>query len=284
MKRKALIAEILSSVRQYDESGLVDYRSINRWITNELRRFGSNLMQLTEKVIEVENGEAVLPENFYTLYLAVKCDATSHEFIEGCRDNIERSNSWTQRLETTYEWDNQSNSHKGVDFKCIEEKVVTRNCSMIFRYSNPQILKLTKGIKREYCANACKNIKVMQAPNEMNILMNKMQFNFKKGFVYLQYYGLPTTEDGDLYIPDIRNLEEYLIAYCKRKILEDLWMNDDDVNLVNKLSYMKQEENALYGYAQTQVKFESLSKNWDSRIRLKNIRETNKFERMFPSN
>ncbi len=282
MTRKQLIAEILTDFRQYDESGLIDYRSLNRWIKNELKRFGANVMILTEKVIEVKNGEADLPENFYNLDLAVKCDSHSHEITQGCKADVQSSSFYTQRLETTYEWDNQSESHVGKDFKCIEEKVLFNNCSMTFRYSNPTVLRLTKGIKREYCASSCKNFKAYSSLHEMNIIGNKMQFNFNKGYVYIQYYGLPIDEEGDLYIPDVRSLEEYIMYYCKRKILENLWFGDDDANAVNKLSYMKQEERELLGLAMTQTKFEALQKGWERRLKQKMIRETNRYERMFP--
>ena len=284
MNRRSLLAEIQSELKQYDESGLLDYRSLNRWLKNEVKRFGANVMILTEKVVEVKNGKAILPEDFFSLNIAAKCDADSHEFNEGCREDLQSSQYWTQRLETTYEWDNLSGSHKGVDYKCIEEKIYHNNCAITFRYRNPQLLKLTKGIKRDICSNSCKNIKVRQAPWEMNILGETLNFNFKEGYVYLQYYGIPTDEEGDLYIPDVRSLEEYLIAYCKRKTLETLWLNDDDVNLVNKLSYMKQEERELFGLAMTQTKFEALSKNWDEKIKRKNRIDMNKYERMFPSN
>lgn len=283
MTRKQLIAEILTDFRQYDESGLIDYRSLNRWIKNELKRFGANIMTLTEKVIEVKNGEADLPENFYTLDLAVKCDSHSHEITQGCKADIQSSSFYTQKIETTYEWDNQSNSHVGKDFKCIEEKVLFNNCLMTFRYSNPTVLRLTKGIKREYCASSCKNFKAYSSPHEMNIIMNKMHFNFNKGFVYLQYYGLPTDEEGDLYIPDVRSLEEYLIYYCKRKILENLMGNDDDTTVGSKLGYFRQEERENFGLAMTQTKMEALKPGWERRLKQKMIRETNRYERMFPN-
>lgn len=284
MKRKELIAEILTELKSYDETGLIDYRNLNRWIKSELKRFGANLMPLTEKIIEVKNGKAEVPENFYSLYYAVKCTPEYHEFEEGCMEKVQSSHYWTQRLETTYEWDNQSNSHKGKDFKCIEEKVYFNDCAIKIRYTRPQLLKLTRGFNKEYFANKCQNIKVTYSPYEMNIVRDTINFNFKEGFVYMQYYGLPTDEDGDLYIPEVRSLIEYLIAYCRRKILETLFYNDDDVNVVNKIQLAKQDERELFGLAMTQVKMESLGQSdWVNRIRRKIISESNRFERMFPN-
>ena len=94
MTRRSLLAEIQSELKQYDESGLLDYRSLNRWIKNEIRRFGANVMVLTEKVVEVKNGKATLPEDFFSLNIAAKCDADSREFLEGCREDLESSHFW----------------------------------------------------------------------------------------------------------------------------------------------------------------------------------------------
>lgn len=282
MTRKRLVAEILTELKKYDESGLIDYKSLNRWIKNELKRFGNNVMQLTETVLRVENGIADLPENFFSLYFAVKCTPESYQFEEGCKENLQSSHFWTQRLENTYEWDNQSNSHKNTNFKLIEERIVFKdNTTVRFKYNNPILLKPVKGIKKDSIAVKCKNLNINNSPYEFNIVGEKMQFNFTDGDVYIQYYGLPLDQSDDLLIPDSRNLEEYLIAYCKRKIMEIIWLNDDDTNLVNKLQFLQQEEARLYGLAQTEVKFNALG-NWAQKIKRNNILETNKYERMFP--
>lgn len=140
-------------------------------------------------------------------------------------------------------------------------------------------------MKKEYCAPGCKNLQsslTHSAPHEINIVGNKIQTNFKRGVIYIQYNALPSDEDGDLYIPDVVNLQEYLMYFVKRKILEGIWMNDDDVNLVNKLQYIKQQEREYFGLAMTTVKFEGLG-NWSQRLKKRMVQDTNRFERMFPN-
>lgn len=283
MKRRELIAEITTDLRSYDDAGLIDYRSINRWIKNELSRFGANITEIKEEFIEVEGGKAQLPEDFYTLDLACKIDKESHYYNNDCQEIVESSQFWKQRLETTYVWDNQSNSHKQEDYKCIEEKIVREDCSVTIRYTNPTLLKLVKGVKRDALSKHCRNFKVQKSPYEINISGNTLYFNFSKGVVYIQYDGLQTDEDGDIIIPEIRSLEEYLIAYCRRKILEGLFYNDEDTNLMNKLQLAKQDERELYGLARTAIAFERLSKNWDKKIIQKNRRNTQKYENLFPN-
>lgn len=286
MTRKQLIAEILTDLRQYDESGLIDYRSLNMWIKNELKRFGANITVLTEKALEVQNGKTELPEDFWTLHLAVKCnqhgwEGEHHEE----RDLVQDSQWYKQSTTTNYVWDNQSQSHKEESYKTVSEKVFYRDQIKKVHYTEPIVLRLTKGFKKEFCAPGCKNMQqklATSSPHEINILGNILQTNFKDGFIYMQYNALPTDETGDIYIPDVRSLQEYLIYYAKRRILEALWMNDDDINLLNKLQYIKGQEKEYLGLAMTQTKFENLG-NWDKNLKRKMINETNRYERMFPN-
>jgi hypothetical protein len=54
--RKNLIAEVLSDPKQYNESGLIDDISLNRWLKNALLKFGGTIMPKLDKVIEVREG------------------------------------------------------------------------------------------------------------------------------------------------------------------------------------------------------------------------------------
>lgn len=285
MNRKQLISEILTDLKSYSESNLLDYFSINMWIRNELKRFGVNITTLTDKVLEVEDGKVELPEDFYTLKIAVKCKQEDLGDHTEERHLVQDSQFYTTKTETSYTWDNLSNSHKQTDYKEVSEKVFYKDRITNAHYTEPVLLRLTKGFKKEFCAPGCRNIQralTASAPYEINILGNILQTNFKSGHIYIQYNALPTDETGDLYIPDVRSLQEYLMYYVKRKVLEGLWINDDDVNLVNKLQYISAKEKESFGLAMTQVKLESLS-GWDKRLKRKMAADTNRFERMFPN-
>lgn len=281
--RKELIAEITTSLRQYDDAGLIDYRTLNRLIRNELKRFGSNIMTLNEKYIEIKNGKAELPDDFFSLQTAMKITKDSYYLNSDCKKVVEQSNYWKERLESTYVWDNQSNSHKQQDFKYIEERIVRNDSDVTIRYKNPTLLKLTKGIKKDVISKECNNLRIIQSPYEVNINGNTIYTNFKEGTILIVYYGLPVDDEGDLLIPDIRSLEEYLIAYCKRKMLEDMFYNDEDTNIINKLQLARQDERELYSLAQTAVKFERLSSDFWKKIKKKNMEQTMKYSRMFPN-
>ncbi len=276
MTRKQLIAEALTSLKTYDESGLVDYKSVNRWIKNELKRFGANVMELTEETFIVENGEVKLPEGFYSLHLAAKCDPDAHQFFDGGSESLSQHSFWRDIIDTTQECAITPPSH------CITSDLQFNNCQVKIYYNNPVMLRLVRGIKKEFCSSTCRNFKV-SSPYEVNISQERLQLNFRNGFVYTQFYALPTDEKGELLIPDNRSLQEYLIAYVTRRILQDIFYNDDDASVGSKLQYATAQEEKLFPLAQTSVKFGNLY-NWDKKIQQKNRRDVLRFENLFPSN
>lgn len=285
MTRKELIAEVKTSLKQYTESNLIDDISLKLWLKNELKRFGTNIMVLNETVLQVENGISDLPENFWNLDFAVKCSPESYELEKGSLEEVYSASSyWTQRIENTYSWDNQSGSHKKEAYKeVIEKKYFGNNTTVNFRYSGLTLLKLTRGVKKDHLSTFCKSISnKINSPYEINILGNKVQTNFTKGFIYIRYNGLPVDEEGEIYIQDSGHLFTYIVYYLQRRALEDIWLNGDDPDLVNKISYLTQKEKEYFPLAMTQLKFEGLG-DWHQKMKLKIRKETNKFERMFPN-
>lgn len=289
MTRKQIVAEILSGMRQYNEAGLIDVKTLNLDIKNELRRFGSLVTERTEDVVEVVNGFAELPEDFWSLYLAIKC--TKEDSIsngDGSSSIVQDSQFYTQRTTSDYVWDNQSKSHNQVDYQTVEEiTYLTLDNTAKVRYSHPVLLRLTKGVNRKYCTKDCKNLQLnLQSPYEINIIGDKIQTgaNFRKGHIYLQYDGFPKDEEtGDLLIPEVVNLEKYLVAYGKYKSLENLWLNGDDADLTTKVQYFRQEAQGLFLPAMTQIKMEGLGQQWANNYKRKIQKTTQRFERMFPN-
>lgn len=283
MTIKNLIAEITTELKSYDEAGLIDNISLKRWIRNELKRFGANIMQKNERVLDVFNGKTTLPEDFYSLVMAVKCEPMDIRVDKECKDLVQSSRMYKDIVGIKKEWDNHSNIHRFNDIECRTEVVYLRDCGCNAEvdYGRFQVLKLVKGFNKEYCAKNCLNVSVKEAPYTINIIRDTVNLNFKEGKIYIHYYGLPTDEDGDIYIPDDRNIEEYLIAYCRRKILETLLYNNDDPNVVNKIQLSRGEERELFQLAMTSSKFKGLGNTWDNRIKAANRAETTKYERLF---
>jgi hypothetical protein len=270
--RNNLIAEVLSDLKQYNETGLIDAISLNRWVKNALLKFGGNIMPRLDKVLEVRAGLAILPENFYALRLAAKCTPSSSEMIFGDEkeDTLQNVYQYKVRKEAQVEWDNLSHSYKEGAFTEITEKIFFHDgrTQVQFNYGYPKLLKLTKGFVKERLTSDNLNLQrqlTKSSPYEANLIGDRIQVNFEEGFIYIQFQGLPTEEDtDDLIIPEVMGnyVHEYIEAELKKKIFEFLWSNGDDENVQNKLMYWKQESADKFSNAMTAAKFEGMGGKW----------------------
>jgi len=284
----SLIAEITSGgFQQYDEAGLIDYISLRTWIKNELKRFGGNLMNINEKILHVDNYRTKLPVNFWQLYLAMQCQPVGYT-CEDKENILQNSLYFKERIEGTQEWDNTSESYVGKDFTYVREDYYFQKSKATFHYGNPTLLVMMKGFNRSVCSKDCENIRrkvKSENPNEINVVGDYMNTNFKKGVIYMQFYGLEVDENDQLLIPTTQHnrLKEYLIYYCRMRILEDLIIGDDDPNKVNMLSYFNQKQKEAFMIAMTEIKFEALANsNWKQVVRNKARIQTLKYDLMLP--
>lgn len=282
--RQQLIAEVLTDFKQYNESGLIDMLSLNLWVKNALLKFGGNIMPKVDKVLEVKNGMAKLPENFYSLYLAAKCTPCKSEVLcgEQSEDILQSNYQYRVRTEARREWDNLSDNFKTGEFTEITEKIFFHggNTQVEFKYTKPQLLRLTRGFKKDrLCGNNLnlQNKLTHSSPYEINILGDYIQANFNSGFIYIQFQGLPVEEETeDLIIPEVMGnyVFEYIAAELKKKIYENLWTNGDDENVQNKLMYWKQESADKFSNAMTAAKFEGMGGRWWKEMAENNKRRT----------
>lgn len=289
MTRKQLMAEIRTDLKRYDETGLIDDVSLKRWIRNELLRFGGNLMDLHEKTFKVKDRKYLLPDNFWHLYLAVRCYPSGYEIKKGTTDFLQNSSFYRERTELDAEWDNQSQSFKYGNHKQIIEKFVFQKAEVDFYYNNAQYLRLSKGMVKDHCSRKSPNLSpniTRDQPYEINIRQQTLYTNFDEGYIYMQYYGLPMDEDGELTIPvtQHRRIEEYLMSYCKWRIFENIVTNGDasDVEM-QMLQYYERQKNDNFALAMTEAKFEGLGKDWASRVRNATRKETLKYDVMLPT-
>ena len=288
MKIDQLIAEITSGgFQQYEEAGLIDHISLRTWIKNELKRFGGNLTQRSEALLHVKNSRVKLPENFWQLYLAIECHIETYEKNDP-EKILQNSFFFRERVEGIQEWDNGNESYDNTTYKYLREDFYFNKAHATFYYSNPTLLRLVKGFNKSLCNSECANIRAMVVnsnSNEINIKGDYLYANFVEGTIYLQFDGLGVDEDGQLLIPTTQHnrLQEYLIYYCRKRILEDLIMGDDDTSKVNMLSYYARESQMAFGLAMTEIKFEALGKDWKTRVRNKQRAQTLKYDLMLPA-
>lgn len=284
-----MVAEISTALKQYDESGLLDYISINNWIKNALREFGGNIMHNETEIIEVVDGRAKLPENYYSLILALKCEPYKYHVDQKDRKHLQSSVFYTERIEKTMRWENSTHEPclEGKDCKLIRENTYFVDTTGDKReiqlyYNNPYILRLRQGHKTVKCESGCLNLNTNNVEYEITIQGNYIHTNFNEGRIYLYYRGLPTDEEGDLVIPEIQRnkLVEYIQNTVIRRTLQALLLNSDDPDIYNKWQIYRQLEKETYLEAKNDTVNQGLA-GWAKALKRNNKIRSLKYELMF---
>lgn len=282
----SLIAELKSSYPAYDKAGLIDEIAIYRWANAAIKKFGANVMTLQDGVVEVRNSQANLPENFYSLYVAYKCDRKGYS-VESEEDKsvLQQSLSWVERVERSSTWNICDPCTTTETEKIITEKVYYGDTQATFYYNNPILLKLGKTMKRNACHSNCRNLVVKDCPYEISIYKTTLQANFTEGDIYFQYYGTPEDEEGRPMIPDTPKgeVETYIEYHIKRRIFENIIANNDDENARTLFQYYVQKEDSQLGLALTDAKFSTLTPNSFRRLKKANRKAMYKYECAFPN-
>lgn len=285
MTIESFIADIKSELSSYNSAGLIDDISIYKWVTKALLKFGSNIMTLQDTVINVDNSQGLIPTNFYSLYVAYKCDKKGYYVKDEKHiSTLQQSYMWVERVERTNHWNTCDPCCQQEQEKTIIEKFYHKDVEAEFHYHNPVMLKLGRTMKRNSCHAKCRNMIVKDCPYEIIINEQTLFTNFPSGDVYMQYYGLPQDKEGRPMLPSTPKgeVETYLEYHVKRKIFEGLLANGDDKNVAGMFQFYASKEDSQLGLALTETKFSKLTPNSFRRLKKINRTEMQRYELMFP--
>jgi hypothetical protein len=238
-------------------------------------------MQPQETMVEVANGYAVLPQSFFSLYAAFLCNPAG--FTTGVdveQDSLINSVVYRERTINTKVWDECNASCEKTTEKVIRENLYYNGNKVQFNYSNPTLLTLGKSFVKSNCHKTCRNKIVRDNPNEIVIINYNLQANFNAGHIYMQYYGLPVDEDGNIEIPETKNghLEVYLEYHLKRRLAERLMGNNDAQGLANLYQVYERQESIALRNASTELKMSKLKPSTFQKMKRLNQLESLQYE------
>ena len=221
---KALIEEVKSKLRNFSDVGLLDENSMYREIVLGLKRFGNDVCELHEAVVHVENGRVELPSNFNSLYFAYLCEPLSYESNNVEVHDLQNSIFYTERVENKNVWSECKSCCKETSQSIIRENLYLNTGSVTFYYSNPTLLRLgTKSLNKSCINSKCRNKLVRQDVGTIDINGRMLNANFTEGYIYINYFGLPIDETGNVEIPDTYN--GHLEKYLEHKLLAETALN-----------------------------------------------------------
>jgi hypothetical protein len=242
---------------------------------------GVNICNLKETILTINNSTAQLPEDFKAARMLLKTDVIGDDVKS---QDIKEEYIYKQRIENPAYYDYVNQTYISTcKSKIITEKVIINNKQVNF-YHRPEWLSIVKGVENGGFATNCLNLHPAinkKYKNTVSINRNTINTNFSKGTIYLQYYALPTDEDGEVYIPEMTtgDFTIYCESYVKEKLIWELIANNKNPQALMQLyAPLKQEMRMLKSAAMTECAFWGLSDGWDKKVRDKHQKLINSFE------
>lgn len=264
-------AEIETSLSNFAESNDIDRLSIKTWVIQALRKFGKNICEKNETVVEVKNSRALLPETFKSLTFAVKVKTKPFTEEETKQLVLER-----KFIENPAVYDILSGDYvvNYCETKIVTEKVYSNVESK--KFYGYELLALSPNINKNTIDTNCFNLhpSIAPKPNEISISARTMSTNFKEGFVYLRFNSLPMDENGEPAIPLLTtgDIYNYIFNLVRVNIIENLIMNNKNpIGAAQLYQVLKAENRNLEHAAQTESKMSGLSKDFARKMYKRNL-------------
>lgn len=266
------IADIETTFANYAATNDIDRNSVKTWVIECLRKFGKNICDKRETIIDIKNSRAVLPETFKSMILGLKL--TGEDPVHK-KDN-KRLIVEKQKIENPAYW---SDVTMGYFVNYCDSKITTEKIYTYYEHEdrcyNYEWLSIVKGLKSDSIATDCLNLNPIirdTFPNRMSITQRTLNTNFKEGKIYMQYNSLPEAE-GEVAIPIIStgDIEKYIKNYVKIQLAEVLGINDKNPQTLSQwISVWLQKDRQLYIEAKSEANWSGFSEGWDRKMYNKN--------------
>lgn len=293
-----LMVDVRSDFKNYDLQGLIDDQDMIKVTKAVNYDLGLRINQTKEVILEVEKGRVRLPLDFFTVNFMMMCGKyTTKEYVPQGTHIEERL---IDPVIPVYQ-----QAPPPVELGTCPSPVVTPDpCDPCLQCGIPccdqPCNRCTK--KENSCHLNCKGehyqlVQTLKYETRMfsilrpiKLLDNAMDIdcdcpnlywessmtawikdgwlytNFKSGKVYLNYQGLMEDEDGNLIVLDHDMINSYYEYALKRRIIENLIMNDQSVNQAKiQLVEMRHKEARTYALSIVNTpNFGELKKVWQT--------------------
>lgn len=277
------IAEIESTFKIYADTNDIDRVLIKTIVINELRKFGKNICDKREAIVDIKNSQVLLPENFKSLILALKL--TPNEELD-CKDNTEkRLIIERQHIENPAEWTTTTRDYfvNYCESKIVTEKVYAYN-ERVDKFYTPHFLSLYKGFSNSSLDTNCLNLHPSirdSYSDKISITNRTLRTNFREGKIYIQYNSLPEDEDGEIVIPILSTGS--ILNHIKNKVRIELGQHLilsqlNTSGLKELLPIWLQNERLYFIEAKSEANWAGMNqKEWTKQRQQRNRVEQNRF-------
>ena len=238
----SLFARIRENLSSYTALGLIDEGKFFfevKWFINHL---GISMYEMDEDIIHLKEFKGELPCNFYMLDSAWLCSRnnSSSKVIDNFQGKTVIYTENTCEKVIVPSCSDSCQDERVFDRITVKEYVQTQPYSRT--YIEPRLLQLGNKITDGVCTKECPNLFVT-SESDISIRRRGNSYyllsNLKEPSIYLRYYAYPTDEETGLpLIPDEPILEKALEDHLMVYFFKNLWLNDDNPNVQQKLGFL----------------------------------------------
>jgi hypothetical protein len=227
-----LLGEVITDFTMYNTEGMIDPNQLIKVTQRVSYDLGLRIHGTKEKVLELNNKKVKLPDDFYVLNYAKLCG--EYELKDPVLHGRHTENVIMDDCPSC-----------GCDKECTCNSTYVQECQ------NGEKIYVQVVEKRKYETRVYKqfvDIKVVATSGMCDAMDNSfptayikngyIYTNLDKGTIFISYLGALEDDDGNLLVLDHPLINEYYEYALKQRILENLFINGEEVS--NKIQLIEQ--------------------------------------------
>lgn len=283
---EGIYATIREELKSYMDTGVIDDLMFPTYLDKCLRKLGRSTYIITETVLYINDYTSRLPDNFYAVREAWLCTELDGGSIQS------PSSLYSQALTaSTIQISPVIINEQPCPSNCVDgcpdcmpnlvQSVYKTNSSVSFTYRREYLLKPGNISVRDNCDvnymqnwTAFSQSKINRIPysaayDSFDIRDNKFITTFETGIVDMIFYATEYDETGNQLVPDNYRIKEYIEAFIKYKMFEQLMnvVTDESINQIErKVQYYERKSDEAYILADSEMKRQTV---WEKQRRIK---------------
>lgn len=266
-----IFAIIKEELKSYFDSGAIDDLMFPTYVNKCLRHLGRGSYCIVEQLLEIEDFQARLPDNFIAVREAWACMEYALRPYQTANSFYSQASSVTTiQVSPITTGEGPCNTPTCNDPNCggcmpeIIQAVYKTNGEIARSFVRTHLLKPGNISARKQCdVGYLENYQEFMhhtyssGVDSFDIRDNKFVTNFREGLVLLMFYAEDFDEKGNQLIPDNYFVAEYVEKFIKFKMFETITnqvMDETFNQMQQKLQYYKQQSDEAYILALTEMK------------------------------
>jgi len=254
---EAIYANIREELKSYFDTNVIDDVMFPIWTSKCLNKLGLGSYPLLRGVMRICNFEGKLPPEFHAVreaWLVTSSIPIQYTAPGAFYQGITTCLNQDYASEKPICNDNCNPELVNLVYKTVSSEMLQWTVKYLLKPGH-----ITK--TNSSCSRDCINTHITDCPDEFEIVGDKFTTNFRDGWVFLVYYADEVTQAGYSVIPDNYRIQEFIEAFIKYKLFEQLFnqVTDESANqIASKLKYYEQKSDEAYLLAGIETKKETL--------------------------